>query len=323
MQDNPYAYWESALAGENPKMFVDDPQNGFYRRKTSKGPNAKYQPVAIWNEGQNARVGDTDIAGDAVRELWNWIAANPISEETYRAVAERGEPWPDAHDPSKNMPTTHPVPDGAMGTSPENVLAMHIAEAKAGISQYAKIESDEQSAQARSLQSELLGLKGEVIKLHKAEKEPHLDAGRAVDRKWFPLRDDADAGAIQLRSAMEDWEDWKREQARKTQAEADRIAREHAEAVRKAEAANAPPPAPPPIVKPNAPAPAAQIKGASGKAARVKVKQVVVSIDEDKAFAMFKGNAELSALLMALAQKAIDAGMPVPGAITEERSTIR
>ena len=102
-----YQYWKDALAGKNPKMFVDDPQSGFYRKpvkeRNAAGNNKRvgWLPVAIFVDGEGmtetmiARVGSRDVTGDDLNELWSYVAANPISEETYRAVAERGEPFPD------------------------------------------------------------------------------------------------------------------------------------------------------------------------------------------------------------------------------------
>lgn len=311
---NAYAYWTDALAGKKPKMFVDDPQCGFYRKGTyvrnERGNKSRsgWETVAIFMDaGQltavigadgthmgNGMVGELLTDPDKINELWSYVAGNPISEEWYRAVAERGKPWPDAHDATRNKPVAHPVPEGATAASPENVLADQIAAAKAGVSQYDKIESDEQSGRARSLQSELLGFKGEVVKLHKAEKEPYLEAGRAVDRKWFPLRDDADVAALTLRKAMEGWEDQKLAMASLSTGE-----------------------------KSNVPSPSTQISGAVGRKASVRVKSFVVSIDEDEAFKQFKGSAELSQILLTLAQRAVDRGLTVNGAVLESRSIVR
>ncbi len=110
--DQSFDYWRAALAGEKPKMYVDFPQCGFYRKGVyergitrkgvfipQEGANSKrigWEPVAIFmNEGvMTGRVGDADLTGDALNELWTWVSGQPISEEDYRAVAERGETWP-------------------------------------------------------------------------------------------------------------------------------------------------------------------------------------------------------------------------------------
>jgi hypothetical protein len=349
-----YDYWLAALAGKKPAMVVDDPQPGFYRKKNGKGREANFVPVAVFPLGDTyvGRVGvegagiQYDVTGDKLNELWSWIAGNPISEESYRAVAERGEPWSDAHDPSKNKPegksitqmreenprfdkdleTTFAMIDAgerALADLPENRLPREIAEAKAGVSQYERIDSDTMAGQALSLKNTITSLAGELDKHREALVRPHIDAQREVNERLNPIIKDAKASAAALLRSMGIWEDEKRAAARLAQETADKAAREHAEAVRKAEMSDTEAPPPPSPVLPNTPAPSVQVAAAVGRKASVKVKQFVVSIDEDKAFAMFKGNSELSALLLALAQKAIDAGMPVPGAITEERSVVR
>src|ERR1700691_3106518 len=98
-----YEYWTAALAGEKPKMFVDDPMLGFYRKgvyeRNDKGNSKRvgWVPVAIFLLGDElaAQVDDkpTMTDRDKINELWSYIAANPISEEWYRAVAEEGRPW--------------------------------------------------------------------------------------------------------------------------------------------------------------------------------------------------------------------------------------
>lgn len=341
---NPYAYWKAALAGEKPKMYVDDPQCGFYRKKNGKGREANFVPVAVFSvDGVYiARVGletagiQYDVTGDKLNELWSWIAANPISEEAYRAVAERGEAWPDAHDPSKNVkpligPTEFVIPanivaqmgDLSRFETPETTLAREIGAAKAGVSQYDKIDSDTMAGQALSLKNTITSLAGELNKHREALVRPHIDAQKAVNDRINPIINDAKASAAALLKAMGAWEDQKRAAAKLAQEIADKAAREHTEAVRKAEMSDSEAPPPPAPVIPNTPTPSAQIAAAVGRKASVKVKQFVISIDEDKTFAQFKGNPQLSALLMSLAQKAMDAGLPVPGSVTEERSVIR
>ena len=49
-----------------------------------------WAPVAIFmNENvMTGRIGDVDVTGDDLNELWTWVAGNPITEESYRADAE-------------------------------------------------------------------------------------------------------------------------------------------------------------------------------------------------------------------------------------------
>lgn len=330
-----YNYWRSTQGGvypdefAPPQMFEDSPCAGFYRKGVyEKVPNKRakrigWAPVAIWRDadGLHAMVGT--VMADPLA-IWTHVCGNPISEEWYRAV-ERGEGWPDDHksEPPSAMVKrmVADIPDEP--EAPAERIAREIAAEKAHLATYATIDSDEMSSKARSLQNRFLELRGEAKKEYDTLNAPLLKEQNRLREIWFPLRDEADAASTTLKAAMGAWEDTKREAARRAQVLADAKAREHAEAVRKAEAANKPAPPPPEPVKPNTPAPSTQIKGGAGRAAAVSVQVFVTAIDEEKVFAQFKGNPQLVTLLTELAQKAIRAGIQVPGATTEERSVIK
>ncbi len=338
-----YQYWKDALAGKKPPMYVDQCELGFYRKSISerndKGNSRRvgWEPVAVFMDGDVmvARVGTKEITDpDKLNDLWSWIASNAISEEWYRAVAEQGLPWPDAHDPSKNVGNVldagGPVQSGKVTfgpeegrESPEQKLAREIAEAKAGVSQYAKIESDEMAGRAISLKNELTTLAGKLDKVRETLVRPHVDAQAEINGRFNPIIKDAKEQCKALLGHVGEWEDLKRDAARKAQAEADRIAREHAEKARKAEEAGKPPPPAPTPVAPNAPPPSVQIAAAVGKKASVKVAKIVTSIDLNKAFAQFGGQPEVYEVLLKLAQQAVDAGLTVDGAVIEEKSVVK
>jgi len=329
-----YTYWRDALAGKKPKMFVDSPELGFYRKGVYvKEPNVRskrvgWTPVAIFLNANKALCAIIGPNGsdkiltdrDQINELWSFVAANPISEETYRAVAERGEGWPDSHDAAPALPDE---PQPAADQSPAEKIAAALKADKALAVAYKAIDSDELASKARSLQNKFLEHRGAAGKAYDAANRPLLDEQKALREIWFPIRDDADAEIKALAAAMGRWEDTKRAAAKLAQEAADKAAREHAEAVRKAEEANKPAPPPPAEVKPNTPAPSAQIRGGAGRAASVSLQKFVTEIDAAKVFESFKTNAEVIELLTALAQKAIRAGLDVPGAKFEERSVVR
>ena len=52
-------------------------------------------------------------------------------------------------------------------------------------------QTDAESDQASDLAQTFGELENRIKRLHQTEKEPHLEAGRGVDRKWFGLRDRA------------------------------------------------------------------------------------------------------------------------------------
>ncbi len=106
---DPFAYWRAALAGEKPTAFVDTPMCGFYRKgvyergvirdgvfipdERANNRRVGWEPVAIYMQ-MRVRVGNDDFPADSI-DIWSWVADQPISEELYRAVSERNEPWPE------------------------------------------------------------------------------------------------------------------------------------------------------------------------------------------------------------------------------------
>lgn len=80
----------------NPPIHEDDPQCGWYRRRTSKGGH--WVPARIWlhqvldHTGQltEPEVMLCEVNGrelGAIHE-WTWLAKNPISREQYQAMVD-------------------------------------------------------------------------------------------------------------------------------------------------------------------------------------------------------------------------------------------
>lgn len=317
-----FAWHAAALKGTRGPISADDPMSGFYRQKRQDG---SYEPVAYWKD---SRTGEQrcHINGksphDPIRalEIWPFASRYPISSEAYWHRMDTGQ-WLD-NDPAAAAAARGPEIDPA--TDPAGSLRAEIAAARTGLDAYKTIESDEAAARAQSLRSTLTGLKGKAEHAYEAENRPLLDRQTAIRKIWFPLRDDAEAGANAIRTAIGTWEDVKREAARQAAQKAAAEAAAHAEAARKAEeAGKPPPPAPAAPVASNLPPPATKIKGGSGRAASVGVKRVVTAIDLDKAWQQFAGLPEVYNLFMELAQNAVNAGIDTPCATVEEKSDIR
>src|SRR6266852_6753859 len=168
-----YKFWRDALAGKNPPIVNEDPQPGFYRMKRNGG----WAPVAVWpvinkNPGTSEitlgfKIGTEVVGGHDGVERWPWYASHPITEATYRAVAERGEHWPDA-DPIVSEMTENAVRGSIkILTSAEPSPAMFrekIETAVSGCVAYKRIESDEASSRAQGLRNLLNKLASDVKK---------------------------------------------------------------------------------------------------------------------------------------------------------------
>lgn len=320
---NEWAYWQKALdIGSGRRLTKDDaralnttvePQTGFWRKRNKGGSDV---PVAIWNDGSGmvAKVGQN--MAEHADEIWTWCCDWPISEEVYRAVAESGEAWPGSD------PVVMEQVAGAGHNSGEideaEAFADQVDAAEKGKDAYAKITDDEQLAAAQSLRSRLLELKSEGEKKHKREKEPHLEAGRAVDKRWLPVVKRAQAAADAIRAAMGAYETEKLRKQR--EAETARLAAEIA-ARKEAEKANAPAPvetAPETVA--SAPTP---IRGSYGRAASVSVINVVTGIsDQDALYRFLRDHPDLKNCMFDLAKRAVTKGHTVPGVTVEEQAKV-
>ncbi len=88
----------------------------------------------------------------------------------------------------------------------------------------------------------------------------------------------------------------------------------HDDAVAAAALANAPPPPEPEMPKPNLPPPSMQIRSGGGaRTSNVRINKIVTITDELAVYNQFKGNADLTALLLKLATTAVNANLTVAG----------
>lgn len=300
------AYWQLALDGRAPPPVIDHPECGYYR---SPRRGAAPLPLVIWLDDFGeimGRLGDQDLTRDRLNEVWSFCAAHPVTEEAYRAVAHRGEPWPD-------MDATVSEQLAGIGHNdapldPLEALRKEIDIAAGGADKYETIADDETMARAQTLRAQLLTLHGQADEECEAEYRPHKAKADGVKSKWKPLLDSATAAANRVKKAMDAYGTRKLEAA-----EAQRKAIEAERA--KAAETGTPAPPPPPIV---AAAPA-KVKGATGRAASGKPTKIVKSItDIDAAFAYCKEQPEVRDAIMQAAQRLVTAGHVVPGTEVKE-----
>ncbi|ULJ73636.1 hypothetical protein [Rhizobium gallicum] len=323
---SPWAWYQAALKnpsaiGKTLPIHGDEPQQGYFRTKNrDKG----FDPVAIfYPEGASELVAYR--AGREVRpdEVWTFCCKYPVTFEAYNAAMD-GKGWPDddATVAAQVKPPEPGIGDNSGEVDEAEAMKDQIEAAKKGASTYATIKDDAHLAKAQSLRSRLLELKGEAEKKHKKEKEPHLEAGRAVDKRWLPLSKDAEATAKSIRASMETYETAKLQAERKRQREADqaRLAAEQAAREQRGETSVMEQPAPSaPVSTATAP-----IKGTYGKAASVSVKKVVTEVTDWRLLAEYMiGHPDLQTCLRDLAQRAVDRGHTVPGIVVEEKAAIR
>lgn len=304
--ENNYSWWENALAGKRGPIHPDQCESGYYR---SKNRDKTYSAWAYWKDSatgeQRCHANGKEVDPMRAAEQFPFCSKNPITEDAYFAFLETRE-WADNDAGAAAVakgPEIDPVAD------PVGSMKAEIETARAGLDAYKVIESDESAAKGQTLRSALTALAGKAEKARKALKQPSIDEGKRIDAEWTPLSNAAQAGADAIRKALNDWEDIKRANQRRADAEN-----------AKAAATSIEPSAP---VAPNTPPPSTIIKGASGRAASVSVEHIVVIDDETKAFAFLKGTPELTEILQKLATRSFKAGRLPDGCHTVEKSNVK
>lgn len=331
-----YQFWTDSLAWlagpqttPRPAIINEYPQAGFYRMKRSKA----WVPVAVWPAASGSlgfKFGHEVVGEQIGIEQWPYYAANPITEEIYRAVAERGEHWPDA-DPTVAAILAAPAAPKVADADPVDEIREQITAALAGVAAYSKIEGEASNVKSAGLRNLLLKLSGEADKGGKALYEPHYRKYKEIYDKWNPLVKLAADGALKIRRAQEKYQDDKREAARiaqqRAEAEQRRLEQEARDAAIQAQIDGRPSPEPvtiaPVVAESNMAAPDIQIRPTFGRASAVRTFELVTAIDAGKVFEHFKTHPDVVGLLTKLAQAALNAGIDVPGVTHETRTQIK
>ncbi len=322
-----------AMAAAGISCNLDDPFSGYYRLR--RGKDGPFDAVAIWRDGDELLIlwGGTEARLESV---WPHAVWQPVSYDWYEAKMDRGEEWPDLHVMASIGDVEPPAPDEAVGPGHNQpplgeveALAVEIENAKAGVAEYARIESDEARDKAQSLRSRLLELSRTAKKRRLELNAPHETAVKETNALWMPLEKSAQQSADIIKAAQEDWATVKVQQR---QAEQRRIDEENRKRQKEAEAAAAkaaaekrpPPPPPPPVEAPPVAPAETSFRGGYGRASSEKAVEVVTGFaDQDKTYQHFRDHGDVKALLLKLAGKILkDTGEVVPGVTTETRGKV-
>lgn len=288
-----YEFWQNALAGKFGAVHDGHPQPGFYKRRAGK--NGPWNAVAIWESNRTMLAVEGGKPVDPA-EIWTWVCSHPISEETYRRV-ERGDGWPDAIE--EMIGSNNPPADEAAVDEVDSAIAAALL----ALGSPVEIQADcDRLANHRDRLAKLYKDREEK---RKAEKQPHMDAAKAVDDRFNPILAKIKDAGDKLKRAITAWLLKEEERAK---AEALAKLRAEEEARKAAAAANLPPPAPEPtpeIARPKA--------GTMGRATALRTFKSAVITDYAKALAHFAESAEVKALIQTLADRAARADLAVPG----------
>lgn len=121
--------------------------------------------------------------------------------------------------------SNNPPADAAFSLEVDSLFTM-LSDSLAG----GEVLNDQQESAIDALLDDFRRVEKDAEKERKAEKEPHLEAGRAVDQKWKLITDKAKRGADACKEALTPY----RVAKQRAKDEAARKAREEAEAKQKA-----------------------------------------------------------------------------------------
>jgi hypothetical protein len=244
-----WAYWRAAV-GSRRGVETDpgNPRSGYYRLKD--------EAIAFWREDGEVvcwRSGTKFPAPtepDRIDELFGWCAPYPISFEDFTHFQQHGR-WPDQLAPVE-------VADDLLPHERADAELTAQREAMAEwVKAIGKIATQEHANKAGNFADAFAKIEKASDEARKAEKEPHLETGRAVDAKWQPIVKRASELKAWAKKSTEPFLLAERQRLIKQAAdEANariRAAREAEEARQAAEATEAPPPAVEPAPLPAAP----------------------------------------------------------------------
>jgi hypothetical protein len=305
--DEPQDYWKwwsHKLMGLSPQASEGTPYAGFYRwvRKSAYGGTKWAIPVAYWPEEDGViqcREGPrNNVNEQRGRDIWINVCNHPVPEQWYREVCERDAPeWPDG------MAISPPVGDNRPPDETDfDYLKGQIEGAQLMADVYLKGEPITEQTEADKV-SNLAAVLSELWKkadeARKEERKPHDEALKVIQLKWLPLLGMAEAYKNLKYKLLTPW-----------LLAQEKKAKEEAEAAAAAGDQTSPEARRPRV-------------GTRGRAMTLKTFKTAEIVDYDQCLAFFKNGPDVRATVQDLANKAVRAGITVPGAkLIEEQRTV-
>ena len=332
-----YDKWRKRLAGETVVAFTEPDENdvGFYRlpirerAQNAQGHNngrwkvIGYKPVALFVDNMGTlrcQIANSVVASERRDDSWQSFVSYPITEEIWRSVTERGEPWPD-FPPADAMlvPAANRGVTAADNTEPDQPLdVQHATTIDNAIAAALKAVTNEaEAAQALGSKNRIAELRLAADKAGKAIYDPIYRTYTAEQKKWSPIVARAAAKEKELNTAILTFREKERQ----------RVAAEVAAKQREIDEANAKAAErdialaelPTEVVEPVIVAPTPIVATYGTRKLKEEVKTFLDSVNDfDAVYTYFKGTDEIKAFLTTLATAAIKAGRTVPGTTTRQ-----
>jgi len=192
--DGDYTYWQATLQGKKLPMHDGEAHAGFYRKSNRHVDDAVSY---FWHGSDLVCLVNGKLQASGGADIWNHCGHNAVSHADYLHRVEKGR-WP--NDAEIVARSNQPPSDDSM----EGVLA-RLDDLEREAQQLIKSGAAKDQAaadRASDIANSIAEIEKKVVGLHKVEKQPHLEAGRGVDNKWFPVRDRAAAAKTDLKAKV-------------------------------------------------------------------------------------------------------------------------
>jgi hypothetical protein len=217
-----FTYWRNALGGAFGPIHENVPQPGYYR--TKPGRDGRMLPVAIWREADGTVMAIRDGVEVDPSTIWTWCCMNPVAYDTYVAVAEKGEAWPEdvpdaesdtgpAIPPLSGSVSSSLTPPGSGHNSAGAVVdrAMEIKatidglwlQASDWLAAVGPISSQVEANRCANFAERFGQLEKVAEEERTAQKKPVLEQGRTIDARWKPVIGAAEEARRAMKKALE------------------------------------------------------------------------------------------------------------------------
>ena len=234
-----YSLWRQALLGQFGPIHENDPQPGYYRMR--KGRGGPWVPVAIWAVDTGSRLAClVDGVEKDPCEIWTWVCRYPVPYETYVAVAEQGQAWPEdlpdlkkvrlvsvpasasfepqlsfndqplqasASKSPNALPTSPTLGHNSVGASEAEVFLEEVEALTQSCDEWLlevpEICSQVLADKAANYAERFGNLENRAEEARTIEKKPVLDQGRSIDGKWKPVISKASESKVKLKKLIE------------------------------------------------------------------------------------------------------------------------
>jgi hypothetical protein len=298
-----WQWWTDKLAGVDVPASEGMPYAGFYRWvQRSKYGGTKFAiPIAYWpgeNGELHCREGHRDVPDQRGRDIWVNVHAHPVPEDWYREIAEQDiAEWRDGM--ATSPPKGDNLPPGADNFEWLRENIEDLSKLATARLEGAPVTEQTEADKISNLADQLSEFWKKADEARKAERQPYDEALKEIQVKWSPLLMMAEAYKNLKFKLLTPW-----------------LLAQKQELEKQAEAAVA-------AGEPVPEQPRRPRVGTRSRAMTLKTFKSAEIVDFDQCLAFFKENSDLRATVQDLANKAVRAGITVPGVkLLEEQRTV-